>query len=67
MNLGTAITLLVVGVIVAFAVRSIVRDFRSGSAQCSECGTPCGKRAGVTCALADKMVADMEDLSLPQK
>lgn len=55
MNFGTAITLLIVAVVVFFALRSIVRDMRSGSSTCAECGGSCGKADCSTCDIADKL------------
>lgn len=60
MNLGTAITLLIVGGMLFFALRSIIRDFRNGSSKCAECGKPCGKAAGSTCEVAERMVKNLE-------
>lgn len=59
MNLGTAITLLIVGGLLFLALRSIVRDFRNGTSKCAECGGSCGKTAQESCPaceIADNMV-----------
>lgn len=59
MNLGTAITLLVVGGLLFLALRSIVRDMRAGNA-CSKCGGSCGKASCPACETAAKMVQKAE-------
>ena len=59
MNMGTAITLLIVGGLLFLALRSIVRDFRNGTSKCAECGGSCGKTAQDRCSacdIADNMV-----------
>ncbi|MBQ9020760.1 MAG: FeoB-associated Cys-rich membrane protein [Eggerthellaceae bacterium] len=60
MNLGTAITLLIVGGLLFFALRSIVRDFRSGTSKCDECGGGCGKTSCSSCDVAEQMAAKLD-------
>ena len=59
MNIGTAITLLIVGGLLFLALRSIVRDFRNGTSKCAECSGGCNKTTQdscATCSIADNMV-----------
>ncbi|MBQ9069441.1 MAG: FeoB-associated Cys-rich membrane protein [Eggerthellaceae bacterium] len=62
MNLGTAITLLIVGAMLFFAMRSIVRDFRSGKSKCSECGNACGRSSSEGCEAAKRMAENLEKI-----
>lgn len=60
MNFGTAITLLIVAVVVFFALRSIMRDMHGGGSTCAECGGSCGKADCSTCDIADKLASSMQ-------
>lgn len=58
--MGTVVTLLIVAVVVFFALRSIVRDMRSGTSKCAECGGSCGKADCSTCDIADKLASSIQ-------
>lgn len=62
MNIGTAITLLIVGVMVLFALRSIVRDQSKGSSKCAECGNACGRSSSEGCEAVERMAANLEKI-----
>ena len=45
-----------------FALRSIIRDWRSGSSKCAECGGGCSESACASCSSVEGMVKRLDAL-----
>ena len=60
MNAGSWVILAILVLCVALAIRSIVRDHKSGKGSCGGCTGCTGGQKPASCAAAENMVKNME-------